>query len=116
MGTPDPPGGVGRRDETVSRLHRAACVPGSAGRPAYPAPPGGRSPGRERGPPLGVGEPADGSEHRVGPGTAEVVVVMEDSARHRYVATDRVERRPDGRLLPVFAYQGREHPLRSPGG
>lgn len=56
----------------------------------------------------------DGSEHRVDPGTAELVVVMEDGDRHRYVATDRVEHRPDGRLLPVFAYRGRELPLGSP--
>lgn len=61
------------------------------------------------------GGPLDGREHRAEPGTAELVVVMEDGARHRYVASDRTEARPDGRVLPVFAYRGREHPIRSAG-
>lgn len=61
-----------------------------------------------------VGGPLDGREHQVDPDTGELVVVMDDGARHQYVSSRRVERRPDGRVLPVFEYRGREYPLRSP--
>jgi hypothetical protein len=59
------------------------------------------------------GGPLDGREHRVDPDSAELLVVMEDGARHVYAWCRRVQRRPDGRLLPVFEYQGRDYPLRS---
>ena len=59
------------------------------------------------------GGPLDGREHQVEPGTEELLVVMEDGARHLYGACQRVERRPDGRLLPVFEYRGQDYPLRS---
>lgn len=59
------------------------------------------------------GGPLDGREHRVDPGTTELLVVMEDGSRHMYTACQRLQRRPDGRLLPVFEYRGRNYPLRS---
>ena len=61
------------------------------------------------------GGPLDGREHRVEPDTAELLVVMEDGARHLYVASRRVQALPDGRVVPVFEYRGRDHPLRSSG-
>lgn len=61
------------------------------------------------------GGPLDGREHPVEPDTTELVVVMDDGARHLYAACERVQRRPDGRLLPVFEYRGRDYPLRSSG-
>ena len=61
------------------------------------------------------GGPLDGKKHPVEPGTAELLVVMEDGARHLYVACDRVQALPDGRVVPVFEYRGREYPLRSSG-
>ena len=61
------------------------------------------------------GGPLDGMEHRVVPNTAELLVVMEDGARHLYVACHRVQALPDGRVVPVFEYRGREYPLRSSG-
>jgi hypothetical protein len=61
-----------------------------------------------------AGGPLDGREHQVEPGTDELVVVMHDGARYLYDASGRVELRPDGRVLPVFEYRGREYPLRSP--
>lgn len=61
------------------------------------------------------GGPLDGREHRVDPGTPELLVVMEDGARHLYVACDRIQALPDGRVLPVFEYRGRQYPLRSSG-
>jgi hypothetical protein len=63
-----------------------------------------------------VGGPLDGREHRVDAGTTQLVVVMEDGARHLYAACESVQKRPDGRMLPVFEYQGREYPLRSSSG
>jgi hypothetical protein len=62
------------------------------------------------------GGPLDGREHRVEPDTTELLVVMEDGARHRYAACPRVQRRPDGRMLPVFEYRRREYPLRPSRG
>ena len=62
---------------------------------------------------LAGGPLDDGREHPVEPGTAELLVVMEDESRHVYVACPRVERLPDGRMVPVFEYRGREYPLRS---
>lgn len=61
------------------------------------------------------GGPLDGRVHRIEPNAAELLVVMEDGARHLYVASDRVQAFPDGRVVPVFAYRGREYPLRSAG-
>jgi hypothetical protein len=61
------------------------------------------------------GGPLDGREHRVEPDTAELLVVMEDGARHLYVASHRVQALPDGRVVPVFEYRGRDYPLRSSG-
>lgn len=61
------------------------------------------------------GGPLDGREHRVEPDTAELLVVMEDGARHLYVASQRVQGLPNGRVLPVFEYRGRDCPLRSSG-
>jgi hypothetical protein len=61
------------------------------------------------------GGPLDGREHHVEPDTAELLVVMEDGARHLYVACPRVQTLPDGRVVPVYEYRGRDYPLRSPG-
>lgn len=61
------------------------------------------------------GGPLDGRLHHVGPVTTELVVVMEDGARHLYDASDNVQGLPDGRVVPVYEYRGREHPLRSAG-
>jgi hypothetical protein len=41
--------------------------------------------------------------------------VMEDGSRHLYVACDRVQALPDGRIVPVFEHRGRDYPLRSSG-
>ena len=60
------------------------------------------------------GGPLDGRD-RLEPDTAELLVVMEDGARHLYVASHRVQALPDGRVVPVFAYRGRDFPLRSSG-
>lgn len=62
-----------------------------------------------------VGGPLDGREHQVDPNTDELVVVMDDGARHLYSASERFELRSDGRVLPIFEYRGREYPLRSGG-
>lgn len=59
------------------------------------------------------GGPLDGREHPVEPDTTELVVVMEDGARHLYTACQRVQPLPDGRVAPVFEYRGRDYPLRS---
>jgi hypothetical protein len=61
------------------------------------------------------GGPLDGRQHQVDSDAAELLVVMDDGARHRYVASSRVQRCPDGRVLPVFEYRGRDYPLRSSG-
>ena len=61
------------------------------------------------------GGPLDGEEHRVERDTAELLVVMEDGSRYRYVASDRVQALPDGRVVPVFEHRGREYPLRPSG-
>ena len=61
------------------------------------------------------GGPLDGREHRVESDTTELLVVMEDGARHIYVACQRVQALPHGRVVPVFEYRGRNHPLRSSG-
>lgn len=61
------------------------------------------------------GGPLDGREHRVVSDTAELLVVMEDGARHLYVACHRVQALPDGRVVPVFEFRGRDYPLRSSG-
>lgn len=61
------------------------------------------------------GGPLDGREYRVEPDTSELIVVMEDGARHRYIACERVQALPDGRVVPVFEYRGRDYPLRSTG-
>ena len=61
------------------------------------------------------GGPLDGREHRVESDTTELLVVMEDGARHIYVACQRVQALPDGRVVPVFEYRGRNYPLRSSG-
>ena len=53
------------------------------------------------------GGPLDGREHPVESDTAELLVVMADGARHLYVASDRVQALPDGRVAPVFEYRGR---------
>jgi hypothetical protein len=59
------------------------------------------------------GGPLDGIEHHVEPKVTELLVVMEDGARHVYVACQRVQALPDGRVVPVFEYRGRDYPLRS---
>jgi hypothetical protein len=59
------------------------------------------------------GGPLDGREHPVEPDTTELLVVMEDGARHLYVACQRVQALPNGRVVPVFEYRGRDYPLRS---
>jgi hypothetical protein len=61
------------------------------------------------------GGPLDGREHRVEPDTAELLVEMEDGSNYLYVACNRVQKRPDGRVLPVYEYRGRDYPLRSAG-
>jgi hypothetical protein len=61
------------------------------------------------------GGPLDGREHEVQPETTELLVVMEDGARHLFVASHRVQALPDGRVVPVFEYRGRDYPLRSFG-
>jgi hypothetical protein len=61
------------------------------------------------------GGPLDGREHRVEPNATELLVVMEDGARHVYVACERVQALPDGRVVRVLEYQGRDYPLRSSG-
>jgi hypothetical protein len=61
------------------------------------------------------GGPLDGREHRVESDTTELLVVMEDGARFLYVACDRAQALPDGRVVPVFEYRGRDYPLRSSG-
>lgn len=45
--------------------------------------------------------------------TAELIVVMTDGAEHRYVASDRFQALPDGRVAIVFEYGGREYGCRS---
>lgn len=61
------------------------------------------------------GGPLDGREHPVESDTAELLVVMEDGARYLYIASERVQALPDGRVVPVFEFRGREYPLRSSG-
>lgn len=61
------------------------------------------------------GGPLDGREHHVEPDATELLVVMEDGSRHAYVACQRVQALPDGRVVPVFEYLGRDYPLRSSG-
>ncbi len=61
------------------------------------------------------GGPLDGRTHHVEPDTTELLVVMHDGARHRYLATRKVQALPDGRVVPVYAYDGRDYPLRSSG-
>ncbi len=61
------------------------------------------------------GGPLDGREHHVEADTAELLVVMGDGARHLYVACSRVQALPDGRVVPVYEYRGRDYPLRSSG-
>jgi hypothetical protein len=63
-----------------------------------------------------VGGPMDGREYQADPIADELVVVMEDGARYVYVLSQRVELRPDGRLLPVYEYRGRDYPLKSSEG
>ena len=63
-----------------------------------------------------VGGPLDGREHQVELDARELVVVMEHGDRYLYVVSQRVELRPDGRLLPVYEYRGRDYPLRSSEG
>jgi hypothetical protein len=63
-----------------------------------------------------VGGPMDGREHQADAIADELVVVTEDGARYLYVMSKRVELRPDGRLLPVYEYRGRDYPLRSSEG
>jgi len=62
------------------------------------------------------GGPLDGREHPVEPHTAELLVVMQDGARHLYVAGHRHQALPDGRVVPVFEYRGRDYPLRPSAG
>lgn len=59
------------------------------------------------------GGPLDGREHRVERDTTELLVLMEDGARHLYVGCDRVQGLPDGRVVAVFEYRGRQYQLRS---
>lgn len=59
------------------------------------------------------GGPVDGRVHLVEPGASELTVLMDDGARHLYAASQRFEHLPDGRVVPVFEYRGREYPLRS---
>ncbi len=61
------------------------------------------------------GGPLDGREHSVEADTAELLVVMEDGSRYVYVACQRVQTLPDGHVVPVFEYRGRDYPLRSSG-
>jgi hypothetical protein len=61
------------------------------------------------------GGPLDGREHQVEPSAAELLVVMEDGSRYVYVACNRSQALPDGRVVPVFEHRGREYPLRSSG-
>jgi hypothetical protein len=75
----------------------------------------GRAPNENGGNAVLDGGPLDGREHSVEPNTAELIVVMEDGARHLYVACDRVQARPDGRVVPVFEYRGRDYPVSSAG-
>jgi hypothetical protein len=59
------------------------------------------------------GGPLDGREYLVEADTDELLVVMTDGARHRYVVSERVQALPDGRVLEVFEYRGQDYPLRS---
>ena len=68
----------------------------------------GRAVGENAGKAVLDGGPLDGREHPVESNTAELLVVMADGARHLYVASDRQQARPDGRVVPVFEYRGRE--------
>jgi hypothetical protein len=58
------------------------------------------------------GGPLDGREHPVQVGTDELIVVMSDGAQHRYIASVRVQTRPDGRVT-IFEYRGRHYTFRS---
>ena len=61
------------------------------------------------------GGPLDGREHSVEPDTTDLLVVMEDGSRYVYVGSQKVQMLPDGRVVPVFEYRGRDYPLRSSG-
>lgn len=61
------------------------------------------------------GGPLDGREHRVEPDAVELLVVMEDGSGYLYVACERVQKLPDGQVVPVFEYRGGHYPLRSSG-
>jgi hypothetical protein len=54
------------------------------------------------------GGPLDGKSWRE-LDTDELIVVMSDGQRHRYVRTVRSQRLPDGTLARVFAWAGRFH-------
>lgn len=43
------------------------------------------------------GGPLDGREHPIEVDTAELIVVMSDGARHRYIESSRVQSRNDGK-------------------
>jgi hypothetical protein len=75
-----------------------------------------RIPNADSGNAVLVGGPLDGREHQLESDADQLVVVMEDGGRYLYVVAQRVELRPDGRLLPVYEYRGRDYPLRSSGG
>jgi len=59
------------------------------------------------------GGPLDGREHPVQANTDDLIVVMTDGARHRYVASDKVQTLADGRVASIFEYRGRHYPVRS---
>jgi hypothetical protein len=59
------------------------------------------------------GGPLDGREHAISSDIDELLVVMTDGARHLYAACQRTQLLPDGRVVPVFEYRGRDYPLRS---
>ena len=61
------------------------------------------------------GGPLHGREHHVDPDVAELLVVIEDGARHLYVACHRVQALADDQMVPVSEYRRRDDSLRSAG-
>jgi hypothetical protein len=61
------------------------------------------------------GGPLVGREHRLEPDTAELVVVMEDGPGTFTLSPTEFQALPDGRVVPVFEYRGRDFPLGSSG-
>ena len=59
--------------------------------------------------PLAIlnGGPMDGREQTIEDDTDELSVVMTDGQQHRYLRSNDVRPRPDGRLITVFDWVGR---------